>query len=109
MAKVDQRNCLGLMAKYEVGKRRDRRQIDRNHALENEAQKKKKQAEIHVWQRELGKMMKLQKQVIAKKKAAYLTQKKLHWEKMRTIVDPYTRHTNLLSITRAKRHLVTSQ
>ena len=54
-------------------------------------------------------MMKLQKQVIAKKKAAYLTQKKLHWEKMRTIVDPYTRHTNLLSITRAKRHLVTSQ
>ena len=55
MAKVDQRNCLGLMAKYEVGKRRDRRQIDRNHALENEAQKKEKQAEIHVWQRELGK------------------------------------------------------
>merc|ERR1712196_528620 len=42
MANVDQRNCLGLMAKYEVGKRRDRRQIDRNHALENEAQKKEK-------------------------------------------------------------------
>merc|ERR1719258_814585 len=30
------------MAKYEVGKRRDRRQIDRNHALENEAQEKRK-------------------------------------------------------------------
>merc|ERR1711970_1496315 len=80
-AKVDQRNCLGLMAKYEVGKRRDRRQIDRNHALENEAQKKEKtsgDARVAEGTRE---MMKLQKQVIAKKKAAYLTQKKLHWEK----------------------------
>lgn len=109
MAKVDQRNCLGLMAKYEVGKRRDRRQIDRNHALENEAQKKEKTSGDTRVAEGTREMMKLQKQVIAKKKAAYLTQKKLHWEKMRTIVDPYTRHTNLLSITRAKRHLVTSQ
>ena len=48
MAKVDQRNCLGLMAKREVGKRRDRRQIDRNHALENEAQKKKTSGDTRV-------------------------------------------------------------
>merc|ERR1712196_376322 len=86
-----------------------RRQIDRNHALENEAQKKEKTSGDTRVAEGTREMMKLQKQVIAKKKAAYLTQKKLHWEKMRTIVDPYTRHTNLLSITRAKRHLVTSQ
>ena len=53
-------------------------------------------------------MMKLQKQVIAKE-SGVLNAEEVTLGKMRTIVDPYTRHANLLSITRAKLHLVTSQ
>merc|ERR1711934_358543 len=90
MAKVDQRNCLGLMAKYEVGKRRDRRQIDRNHALENEAQKKRKNKRRYTCGRGNSGNDEAAETSNRQKKAAYLTQKKLHWEKMRTIVDPYT-------------------
>ena len=109
MTKIDQRQCLGMMAKYEAGKRRDRRQMDRNHALEDTAQKEKKASRDTLVAQGAHEMIQLQKEVIARKKEKYLMQKKLHRGKMRTIVDPYTKHINLLSITRAKRHLVASQ
>ena len=109
MTEIDQRQCLGMMAKYEAGKRRDRRQMDRNHALEDTAQKEKKASRDTLVAQGAHEMIQLQKEVIARKKEKYLMQKKLHREKMLTIVDPYTKHINLLSITRAKRHLVASQ
>ena len=104
MAKSNQRLSLETTSKYEATKSKERHQSLQNRMLKEATHRKVHARKEGLVKEAAQEMMGMQKEAIADKKKHYFDQKQIHKERMEIIADPYTRHVNELSVSRARRH-----